>query len=55
LARGLNNFFNSGGTLPPAFVNVFGVSGGALANALTRLDGEAATGGEHAVFQRSSL
>jgi YVTN family beta-propeller protein/autotransporter-associated beta strand protein len=47
----LNNFFNGGGTLPPAFVNVFGLSGSALGNALTQLDGEAATGAERAVFQ----
>jgi YVTN family beta-propeller protein/autotransporter-associated beta strand protein len=51
VANGLNNFFNSGGALPPAFVNVFGLTGGALGNALTQLDGEAATGGERAVFQ----
>jgi hypothetical protein len=40
----LNNFFNSGGTLPPNFVTVFGLTGSSLANALTQLDGEAATG-----------
>ena len=51
VANGLNNFFNSGGTLRPAFVNIFGLTGGALTNALTQLDGEAATGGERAVFQ----
>jgi YVTN family beta-propeller protein/autotransporter-associated beta strand protein len=51
VANALNSFFNSGGTLPPAFVNVFGLTGGALANALTQLDGEVATGGERAAFQ----
>ena len=51
VANALNNFFNSGGTLPPGFVNVFGLTGGNLANALTQLDGEAATGAERAVFQ----
>ena len=51
VATRLNNFFNAGGTLPPAFVNVFGLTGGALGNALTQLDGEAATGAERAVFQ----
>ena len=51
VANALNNFFNSGGTLPPGFVNVFGLTGGNLANALTQLDGEAATGAERAAFQ----
>jgi hypothetical protein len=30
VATALNNFFNSGGALPPNFVNVFGLTGGAL-------------------------
>ena len=51
VANALNNFFNSGGTLPPNFVGVFGLTGSSLANALTQLDGEAATGAERAVFQ----
>ncbi len=44
VATALNNYFNSGGTLPPGFGTVFGLSGAALANALTQLSGEAATG-----------
>jgi YVTN family beta-propeller protein/autotransporter-associated beta strand protein len=51
VANGINNFFNSGGALPPNFVNVFGLTGNSLANALTQLDGEAATGAERAAFQ----
>ena len=51
VANALNNFFNSGGTLPPNFVSVFGLTGGSLANALRQLDGEAATGAERAVIQ----
>jgi uncharacterized protein with beta-barrel porin domain len=51
VANGLSNFFNSGGALSPNFVNIFGLSGGALGTALTQLDGEAATGAERAVFQ----
>jgi uncharacterized protein with beta-barrel porin domain len=51
VASAINNFFNGGGTLPANFVNVFGLTGGSLANALTQLDGEAATGAERAVFQ----
>ena len=51
VANGLNNFFNSGGALPPNFVNVFGLTGGSLGNALTQLDGEVATGAERSAFQ----
>ena len=51
VAGAINNFFNNGGALPPNFVNIFGLTGGALGNALTQLDGEAATGAERAVFQ----
>jgi hypothetical protein len=51
VATALNNFFNNGGTLPPGFVSVFGLTGGNLANALTLLSGEAATGGQQAAFQ----
>jgi outer membrane autotransporter protein len=51
VAEALNNFFNNGGTLPPAFVTVFGLTGGNLANALTLLSGEAATGAQQASFQ----
>jgi hypothetical protein len=31
VANALNNFFNSGGTLPPTFVTIFGLTGGNLA------------------------
>ena len=34
VANTLNNFFNNGGTLPPGFVSVFGLTGCNLANAL---------------------
>jgi autotransporter-associated beta strand protein/T5SS/PEP-CTERM-associated repeat protein len=51
VANALNNFFNSGGALPPAFVNIFGLTGGNLANALTLLSGEAATGSQQVAFQ----
>jgi outer membrane autotransporter protein len=46
VANALNHFFNSGGTLPPAFVNVFGFTGTNLANALSQLSGESATGAQ---------
>jgi outer membrane autotransporter protein len=51
VANAIGNFFNNGGTLTPNFLNLFNLTGGNLANALTKLDGEAATGGETAVFQ----
>lgn len=44
VASALDNSFNSGGALPPAFVSVFGLNGGNLGSALTQLSGEAATG-----------
>ncbi len=51
VATALNSYFNRVGTLPPNFVSIFGLTGGALANALTQIDGEAATGAEQAAFQ----
>jgi autotransporter-associated beta strand protein len=51
VANSLNTFFNNGGTLPPAFVTIFGLTGGNLANALSQLSGEAATGAQRVGFQ----
>jgi autotransporter-associated beta strand protein len=51
VANALNTFFNNGGTLPPAFVTIFGLTGGNLANALSQLSGEAATGAQRVGFQ----
>lgn len=51
VADALNNFFNNGGALPPNFVNVFGLTGANLANTLTQLSGEAATGAQRGAFQ----
>jgi autotransporter-associated beta strand protein/T5SS/PEP-CTERM-associated repeat protein len=51
VANALNTFFNNGGALPPAFVNIFGLTGVNLGNALTLLSGEAATGAQQAAFQ----
>jgi uncharacterized protein with beta-barrel porin domain len=51
VANDLNNFFNSGGALPSNFFNVFALTGAALGNALSQLDGEVGTGAERAVFQ----
>ena len=54
VANSLNNFFNTGGTLPPGFVTIFGLTGANLGNALTQLSGEAATGAQQAGFQMGS-
>jgi len=51
VANALDNFFNSGGALPASFVNVFGLTGAGLGNALSALSGEDATGAERAAFQ----
>jgi len=51
VANSLNAFFNNGGTLPPSFVGIFGLTGGNLANALSQLSGEAATGAQKVGFQ----
>jgi uncharacterized protein with beta-barrel porin domain len=50
-AGALNNFFNNVDTLPANFVNIFGLTGANLANALTLLSGEAATGAQQPAFQ----
>jgi autotransporter-associated beta strand protein len=55
LANSLNSFFNNGGTLPPGFVTLFGLSGGNLANALTQVSGETATGSQQATFEAMNL
>jgi uncharacterized protein with beta-barrel porin domain len=54
VATAINNFFNAGGTLPPGFVTLFGLTGGNLANALSQNSGEAATGAQQAEFQLMS-
>jgi autotransporter-associated beta strand protein len=51
VANALNGFFNNGGALPPNFVNVFGLTGGNLATALSQLSGETATGSQQVGFQ----
>jgi autotransporter-associated beta strand protein len=51
VANALNTFFNNGGTLPPSFVSVFGLTGSNLANALTLLSGEPATGAQQGAFK----
>ena len=54
IATSLNKFFNNGGTLPPGFVSVFGLTGAPLSTALTQLSGETATGGQQTTFNAMS-
>jgi outer membrane autotransporter protein len=49
-ANGIDNFVNGGGTLPAAFQNLTNLSPSQLVNALTQLDGEAATEAEKGAF-----
>ena len=51
VANAINSYFNNGGTLPTNFFPLFGMSDGALGNALSQLDGEAGTGAERAALQ----
>jgi YVTN family beta-propeller protein/autotransporter-associated beta strand protein len=51
VGHAIDNFFNNGGALPPAFVSLFGLTGGNLTNALDQLSGEAATGAQKVAFQ----
>jgi len=54
VANALTNSFNAGGLLTPNFATIFGLTGGSLANALTQLDGEVATGAERGAFQMTT-
>ena len=52
VANAINNFINAGGTLPAAFQNLFFLSPGLLAQALTQLSGQNnAGGGQQSGFQ----
>jgi uncharacterized protein with beta-barrel porin domain len=51
VADALDTYFNTGGALPPNFVDVFRLGGSTLSNALASLSGEAATGAQQAAFQ----
>ena len=51
IANAIDTYFNNGGALPAGFINLFNLSGAPLANALTQLDGEDATGAQKSAFQ----
>src|SRR5262249_12137978 len=46
VGHAIDNFFNNGGALPPAFPSLFNLTGGNLTNALDQLSGEPATGAQ---------
>ena len=50
VAGGINNAFNTGGTLPLALLGLFNQSGPSLANALTQTSGETAAGSQQTTF-----
>ena len=51
----IDNFFNNGGALPPAFGSLYSLTGGNLTNALTQLSGELATGSQQTTFDAMNL
>ncbi|HTV27937.1 MAG TPA: autotransporter domain-containing protein [Xanthobacteraceae bacterium] len=51
VANAVNGAFNSGAALPANFVSLFNLTGAPLANSLTQLDGEDATGAEHGAIE----
>ena len=50
VANTINSFANTGGVLPAGFVNLFSLAGAGLANALTQISGETATGTQQTTF-----
>jgi outer membrane autotransporter protein len=51
VGHAIDNFFNNGGALAPAFVALFNLTGNNLTTALDQLSGEAATGAQKVAFQ----
>ena len=51
VANAIDAFVAGGGTLPLAFLNLFGLTPSQLANALNQLSGEAGTGAQESGFQ----
>src|SRR5262249_7993478 len=51
VGHAIDNFFNNGGALPPAFLSLFNLTGSNLTNALDQLSGEPATGAQKVAFQ----
>ena len=51
VGHAIDNFFNNGGALPPAFVSLFNLTGNNLTAALDQLSGDPATGAQKVAFQ----
>ena len=51
VANGINNAILDGDSLPAGFSNLGNLSGAALSNALTQLEGQPATGAQTSAFQ----
>jgi uncharacterized protein with beta-barrel porin domain len=54
VAAALDTAFNSGAVLPPSFVQLYGLTGSNLSNALASLSGETATGMQQVAFRSMS-
>ena len=54
IATRLNGFFNSGGALPSAFLNLYGLTGSGLTNGLAQASGESSTGSQQTTFTAMS-
>jgi hypothetical protein len=55
VANAINNFFNSGGTLPPAFGTLIGLTGASLSAALSQVSGEVGTGSQQTTLNAMSM
>ena len=55
VADALNGCFNAVGLLPGHFVDLYGLTGSTLSNALAVASGEAATGAQESAFQSTNL
>jgi T5SS/PEP-CTERM-associated repeat protein len=51
VGHAIDNFFNNGGALPPAFASLYNLTGSNLTTALDQLSGEPATGAQKVAFQ----
>lgn len=51
VANAISNDFNKGGNQPPRLAYLFGLTGGALGNALSQLTGETSTATQQSAFQ----
>jgi T5SS/PEP-CTERM-associated repeat protein len=51
VGHAIDNFFDNGGALPPAFLSLFNLTGTNLTTALDQLSGEPATGAQKVAFQ----